>query len=436
VTASIQLSAGSGALDIGEPPPRSRYRGELGEEIVVLSTTEIRIAHQSLERSTVDTADGPVTARSGDFVVATSVGDRYPIPAPIFLGTYEILRRFGNWFVGRRLVHRRRAWPVISPGAEFDYGPDRGWVSAQKGSWLYQSDDGDYGLINRDASQQSHTVVCSVVELRATDWIQLTKRLTRVLGLLPPLLAGLAAVAFALQSSHPRLAFSLLLVEASLLVAGVCVALLARVRRWSLRAAVSSEMAVAHAFQVAAEAIGQPASRAFPTMVLWRAAQTETTGSLALSPERMRAIKDQLSATIDRLSERLKDLHRTERVVDAVSWTAAVGIVVVLFVAGLSHTRELKLIAIWIPAVVGACHAWVWARRIGERTSVDSELVRMLQFVRTRLVALAPTDDVAGGSSEAQGELREVLRLLCRCIAGYCQHELRLSASERATVPV
>src|SRR5690349_19550962 len=128
-------------------PPSHLFKGKLGPELVVLSVSLVRTAQRAEIESVVETADGPVKARVGDFVLSTADGEQYPIPASIFYGAYQVLGSAGTRFVGRRLLHARRAWEVLSPDAEFDYGPGRGKIAAPKGGWIYRSDESDYGYI-------------------------------------------------------------------------------------------------------------------------------------------------------------------------------------------------------------------------------------------------------------------------------------------------
>jgi hypothetical protein len=57
-------------------PPAHRFRGELGPELVVLSVSIVRIAQRVQMEELVATADGPVRARVGDFIVTTADGER------------------------------------------------------------------------------------------------------------------------------------------------------------------------------------------------------------------------------------------------------------------------------------------------------------------------------------------------------------------------
>lgn len=412
------------------------YSGQCGEELVVLSTPEIRAAERSAERKTIETADGPVDARPGDFIVSMPNGERFPMSAAVYCGTYEILSSVGNWFIGRRLIHRRRAWPVTSTAAEFDYGYDRGCVAVDRGSWLYQSDEADYGVINATAAATSHTVVCQLNALEHIDWVRAVRWTDSALGLLPVLLIALGVIALAVQAHFPDIAVWLLASEGALLVTGVLLAWRSRSGKWHLRAAVEGGAALARDFQIVVAALGERTSDSFPMMSLWRAAQAGGEPTPAPEQASLSAIKERLNATIDRLISDLYRHHKLERAVETLSWVAAAVVLAAIAAAAATHHIEYKLLAIWMPSVVGACHAWLWQRKIRERADGERELVSTLQFARSRLVALTREGRVIEEKSAAQEELIETLRFLCRCIAGHTQRELRLHVSSETPVPV
>src|SRR3974390_1823382 len=151
-------------------PPADLVDAMLGPELVVVSSSIVRSAQRVDSEMIVETADGPVSARVGDFIITTDEGEHYPISAFVFYGTYQILGAIGTRFVGRRLLHARRAWEVLSDRAEFDYGPRRGKIAAPQGGWFYRSDETDFGYINPDAKKKAHTVVGTVEELNGYNW--------------------------------------------------------------------------------------------------------------------------------------------------------------------------------------------------------------------------------------------------------------------------
>ena len=68
-------------------PPVDRFKGMLGPELVVLNVPIVRSAQRVDSEMIVETADGPVNARVGDFVVTTDDGEHYAIPSFVFYGT-------------------------------------------------------------------------------------------------------------------------------------------------------------------------------------------------------------------------------------------------------------------------------------------------------------------------------------------------------------
>jgi hypothetical protein len=192
-------------------PPTHLFKGDLGPELVVLSVSIVRIVQRVELEELVETADGPVRARVGDFIVITAEGERYPIPPFVFFGTYRVLGRVGPRFVGRRLLHARRAWEVLSDDAEFGYGPGRGKVAAPKGGWIYRSDENDYGYINPDAKKKAHVVVGTVAELNSVDWEAQFRRTAAIMSWLPPAMTLIALLAYSLGLKDHQLASQILL---------------------------------------------------------------------------------------------------------------------------------------------------------------------------------------------------------------------------------
>jgi hypothetical protein len=418
-------------------PPANLYTGTIEDELVILTNSEIRVAEKATRADTLETADGPVNVRPGDFIISMSSGERFPIKADIYFGTYEVLSQVGSWYVGRRLLHPRRAWPISSNGAELDYGVGRGRVSAARGSWIYQSDDDDFGLINADVKDKSYAAVARAVELQGADWAQRLRRLSLALALLPPVLTALAMAALYLSKRQPDLAHALLAAEATLLVAGAITVWIMRRDKWSLRAAVTSGLDTARQFQVAVQALGLTPSSAFPTMALWRAAQRDEQGCENLAPEHLRAVKNLIDDTHAEILSDLKRHHILEKRADRLSWLAAGAILVCLcLVAFTPHLETFKLISIWLPSMVGVAHGWTWQRQSMRRASAAAEMLRELRFVKTKLVSLAPDDTIVDGDPSRNLEIVATVRMLCRVIAQHTQRELQFTAAERVGVPV
>ncbi len=402
-----------------------------------MSNSEIRIAEQAVQPGVVVTTDGPVSVRPGDLIVSMPAGERFPILEPIYFGTYEVLSKVGNWFVGRRLLHPRRAWPIESAGAELDYGAGRGWVSGARGDWIYQSDDDDFGLINSNASSQSYVVIGKASELgSAGSSVQRFNLYTSVVALLPPILTGLALLALHWYGNHPALAKALLALEALLLVLGVWGAWYMRTRRWSLRVAIMSADAIARKYQIAAQALGVTASEFFPMMALWRAAQNEGTQAPPLSRKSVATLKKLIDESYQHILVDLEHHHRLERHADALSWFAAAVVLFCLGMVAFADQHSYKLIAIWLPSVVGAAHAWTWRRQSLGRVNAASEMLKELRFIKTRLVSLTSDASLDQPEGTSRPETLAVIRMLCHAIAQHSQRELRFTAAETAGIPV
>lgn len=421
-----------------ELPPQALYSGELGAPLCVVSCPEIRIAECMAQEQTIETLDGLVRARAGDFVVSMPGGERFPVQPDIYFGTYEVISQVGPWHVGRRLMHPRKAWPIVSSGAEFDYGADRGRASAERGGWVYQSDERDYGLINRQAAAGSHIVVGAAAQVQGTNWRRRLDAVAIVLTGLPPVLTALALGSLHLSTTAPQASLALLVAEALLLAGGAALAWVVQRQHWPLRAVVGDGLALAQRFQVVAEALGAEPSRNFPAMTLWRAAQRvdDDPRKLHLSAERLQSIKTLVDETKEAVGHEAHRYHAMEGRVSAATWFAAGVVLVCLVLVAWLHIPAIKLLAIWIPSAVGAAHAWTWRRQWMQRARASADMVRELRFVRSQLASLAPRDGIAAASQEDVRALVAALRMLCRSVAGHSQREIQMTAAEGAGVPV
>jgi hypothetical protein len=399
---------------------------DLGQELVVLSTSEIRTAERAEQAIVVETADGPVRARLGDFIVSMPNGERYPIRPAIYFGSYEVVSVVGRWHVGRRLRHPRRAWPVRTAALEFDYGAERGVVSATRGAWLYQSDEHDFGLINEAAQRVSYAVVGTATELASRDWRARFTLLSSTLIGLPPVLIGISVLAL----SFHAVTDALLIVEALLLLLGAGAAWWSRRENWPLKAALVAGQQMARDYQAAVAALGLPTSDRFPMMTLWRAAQDDAAGQAPPTTNQLRDVKDLVDRTVDQLRKEAEGHHRAARFTGLLPWAVAFAMLACVPVLLATHHQGLKLFTIWLPSVLGAAHAWHWHRQVEQRAHAAGEMSRMLLFVKTRLVALAPREE-----SDHESEVVASLRMLCLCVAQHSQGELCMAAAEEAHVP-
>lgn len=404
----------------------------LDAEIVVLGTSDVRAAERAEQAALIETADGPVQARPGDYIVSMPNGERYPVLPAIYLGTYEIISVVGRWHIGRRLRHPRRAWPVKSAAVDFDYGIGRGVVTAPRGAWIYQSGDEDYGVINESAQQTSYAVVGNAAEVTSRDWHALFSRLSTAVIWMPPVLIGMSLLALGFE----ELTDALLVAEVVLLLLGAGAVWWSRRQDWALKAALVAGQHMARAYQVAVAALGLPTSERFPMLALWRAAQDDPPVPARPDATRLRGVKDLVDHSVQELREEAESHHRMARLTSTLPWVAACVMLAGVPVLLATHHLGLKLFLIWLPSLLGAAHAWHWHHQVEQRAMAVQELARMLRFVKTRLVALAPRDDEPYPDATRDGELVAALRLLCLCVARHTQTELCMAAAEEAPVPV
>jgi hypothetical protein len=408
----------------------------------VLTKPDIRMA-EDVERETVfHTNDGDVIGRPGERDVAVTQGEEtYPILSRVFYGVYEVIGKTGPRMIARRLIHVRIAREVISSDAEYDYGTAPGVVSVSRGGWWYQSDDDDEGMINADKKHTSHVEVGPIGEVEHVPWRRRFERVNVLLTFLPPLLTALALVSLsgAAEPGARSWATAASALETTLLFLGLGVAVWVRWRGWALKAAVSAGVSVATQYQLAALILGEPGSRQFPQMTLWRAAQSaarKDPGTLysAENAERLRTLRAQLAETLKDISAGIRRDLRVERaseIAEVFSVLLAVG--GNLWLIFVSHVEAIELVSLWLPSFIGGLHALRSQRRTSERIPLLNAFVKQLGFVKTQLQALA---DWSPDEPRQKSATREaVLRFVCKIIGQYCQSELQLATSQHPEMP-
>jgi hypothetical protein len=420
----------------GDPPPQDSYTGKLGDQLVVLSLSELRIAEYLDSQTTLPTADGQVVGRPGDFVI-TADHERYPILGSVFYGTYQVVDRVGSYFVGNRLHHVRFAWPALSH-VEFNYGPERGKVSGPKDSWIYQSDEADWGLINADAKGRAHVVVGTVKELEHVNWEGRFRQSALAISALPPVLSLVAvfAVSNFVREMGPDWPHYFLAGEAALLVAGVGATWWMRSRRWALKTAVRSGMRIARDFQIAVRLMGHRPSSKFPGMALWRSAQSDEPLPDVISLHDIGLLKAQIYRTYDEVQEEMHRYHITEVAAESLSWIAAAAVLLCIVFSIQAKSEWSELLAIWLPSVVGAVHAYVWRRQFVRRLSAGKQLLTHLGFAKAQILSLISNPKIEGKDSEERGRLLATIRMLCRVTAEHTQWQLRFAIAEDPNLPV
>jgi len=417
--------------------PTPAFKGSLlGPQLCVLSRPQIRNAKQLTEPTRFDTRDGIVNGRPGDIAITAYGKEQYPITHDVFLGAYEILGQVGNELIAERLIHVRRAWEVLGDGGTYDYGPVRGTVSVEHGSWLYQSDDNDFGIIHPSVKDQGHLFVGIVDSTDRTDWCKRTERLSFLLCALPPvlILLALSAWVMSMQPKAPTWLSSLLTgVEVLLLLVGAAAVSRMKLQRWFLRACVEKAINLGQEFESAVALLGHSPSKFFPGMTLWRAAQSQTpdvgtTEARANDHHLMQSLHSALVSRLRLLDNEIHHVHRREALA---SWVTLAAFVLVL-VANVSllmgaHGTGAEVLVIWIPALVSALHAFDLRRRTAERVTAMKVLADRLRYAQSRLRS---DGEVPGPSRDA------VLRVICRATAQFSQRELKLAVAADAPLPL
>jgi len=417
--------------------PTPAFKGSpLGPELLVLSLPQIRSAQLIVEPTRFDTRDGLIVVQPGDVAITAYGKEQYPIHREVFLGAYEVLGRVEQDLVAERLIHVRRAWEVLGDGGSFDYGPGRGIATVERGSWLYQSSDDDFGTVGAEVKHQGHLLVGPADAADRTDWHARTERITNLLGALPPLLILLALSSWVATMHHAAnpLPASLVALEVVLLVAGAATVWTMKRRRWFLRACVQRALSLGPEFASAVALLGHARSRLFPGMALWRAAQSrsldadESRPSTGDDASLLQTLHDALVRRLRMLDDEIHHAHRREAIA---SWATVIAFGLVLL-GNLSllygvHATAIEMLVIWVPALLSAVHAFDLRRRTAERVAALRELGDRLRFAQSRLRA-------DGGSS---GPARDAaLRVICVAAARFSQRELKMALAAEAPLPV
>lgn len=421
---------------MSQSPTHAFSGSRLGPELYVLSRPQIRSAREILASTRFDTLDGLVDGRPGDIAICGYGKECYPIKREVFMGAYEILGNVGHDFVAERLIHVRRAWEVLDAGGTFDYGPGRGVVAVERGSWLYESDDGDFGTIHSAVKNAGHVVAGPAASTEGVDWRARTERWRSWLCVLPPLLVLLALLAFVLSfyESVPKAVISTIIgMELLLMIAGGLVVAAMKRQRWFLWACVQTSTSMGREFESAAVLLGQAPSARFPNMALWRAAQIcreddPEAGTMSDDAAKIKSLRDAITHRLSTLEGEVARSHRREAVSSRVTLVAFCLVLAgnLTLLVG-SHSVAIEMVVIWIPAVVSALHSFDLRRRTAERVTVTQQLIDRLRFALAQLMA-------DGGTP---GPVRDsILRLICLAVAQYTQRELRLLIEAEAPIPV
>lgn len=287
------------------------------------------------------------------------------------------------------------------------------------------------------AKGDAHIVVGTAADLAGTSWERRFKIVVWLLSLLSPAMTmvALVAYAFALKGDH-LLSQILLTIEAICLVFGVGSFWWIRKDKWVLKSALASETTIAGEFQSAVEILDQKPSQQFPSMTLWRAAQSEQATKLNLSSSALRNLKEQLGKTYDRLRNEIEDHHSKEAISRALSWISALAILSCIGYAVYAHALISELLAIWLPSAVGAVHGSVWRRQLVHRIGAGKEFLSELSFVQKQLNALVPDDKLDESNEKGAEILTATLRALCLSAGEHTQRRLQFAIAEDPNLPI
>lgn len=422
--------------------PPGRFRGRTSMPFIILTKMEVRTAEELSSARDIDTADGVVHGRAGDIVVFAYGGERYPISPRIFFGSYEVLARIGPRMVARRLVQVRRAWNVLSAGSSFTYAPERGTVEVTPGSWLYQSDDNDFGIINPEVKDRSHSVVGNEEQLMAVDWQRRIAWRCRYLGFLPTVLTMISLLAFvtADRSGFEWLTSTCVALELALLLGGVAIVWFIRRDRWTLRAAAQSDLLMSREYQTAVTLLGHPSSSAFPGSAIWHAAQTPPVACPARSSQEtenlVQRLKLQLAKTLQQIGAELKQDHARERMASSAATLAILTIIACnIYHATGSHNLAVSVFAIWLPSLIACIHAFVNLRYLTTRGLAMTTFHRELRFLQSQLFVLT-TEGRSDTGDPREEDLRTTVQALCHAVGRFTQSHLCAVSSQSIEPPV
>jgi hypothetical protein len=226
------------------------------------------------------------------------------------------------------------------------------------------------------------------------------------------------------------------MIEAAFMIFGIASVWWIRRDRWVLKAALATATEAARSFQPAVEILGQKPSEYFPSMSLWRAAQSDETPVLASSSELLRGLKDEVYSTYEKVRTEV-DMHdRVERYAETAAWLAAAAVLACIAYAASSHSHISEFIAIWLPSALGAIHAVVWRKQLDQRIGAGRELLAELAFVRVQLLALTPDDKLDTNDPSRAMAFRETVRVLCRAVAEHTQRQLEFAMAAAPKIPV
>lgn len=138
----------------------------------------------------------------------------------------------------------------------------------------------------------------------------------------------------------------------------------------------------------------------------------------------LRGVKDLVHESYEAVRHDIERPHTLETRANALSWVSAGVVLACIVYAIWKHSQLSELLAIWLPSLVAAFHAWIMRRQVGRRIGAGREFLSELTFVRLHLIALAPDDRVDEQEAASMDMVTETLRLMCRAAGEHVQRQL------------
>ncbi|MFN7938161.1 MAG: hypothetical protein U0R19_32840 [Bryobacteraceae bacterium] len=416
-------------------PPDTIYKGQLGDELMILSLPVIRTAEKIEHAEVRKTSDGKQSGEAGGFLVRSEEGVVFYIGERRFYGSYMILGNVGPKYICQRQLHVRRAWEVVGEDGVLFFYLNRPPIHLEERAWVYQSDDDDFGLIHARAMHDAHINLGTVEDFRQSGLAEDVYRTTWLIALLPPVLTLIAILAYtAAMQGHSAMSALLLSCEAILLTGAVVLISYARKHLWFFKAAMKSATRIAAEFQQAAQILGQTTCTMFPSMALWRAAQMEPP-PLTFTSEEFHQLRERVIHTESQMAKQTHRHHKHESWGEWLVWITCALILACVGAAIYTHGPVFEVIAILLPSIVTAVHAYLARRQTLHRVDAGKAFLSELRFVKEQLNALA-RGPIVDPAKIDRDRFAAVLRVLCKAVAQHTQRELEFALREQPNLPL
>lgn len=113
---------------------------------------EFRIAQ---EQETVQTKEGPVVARAGDYIMTGTKGENWPIPADQF--NYDILTQDGSTGTAakKKIIVSAKE---MNESFEVKVSWSASTLKGEVGDYLVEYGPGDYGVVGREIFKETYSM--------------------------------------------------------------------------------------------------------------------------------------------------------------------------------------------------------------------------------------------------------------------------------------